>query len=48
MSISPWSGARVLQRLLCSKYYNVLKRENRFTLGLNSAKITDYIEKRFK
>ncbi len=39
-------GAHVYlpQRLPCFKYYNVLKQENRFTLGLDTAKITDYIE----
>ncbi len=29
------------QRLLCLKYYDVLKEESRFTLGLNAAKNTD-------
>ncbi len=29
-------------------YYNVLKWENRFTLGLDTAKITNVIEKYFK
>ncbi len=48
MSISPrppGSGAQELQRLTCLKYYNVLKWESRFTLGLNAAKNTDYIKK---
>ncbi len=36
---------RVFQRLICSKYYNVLKQESRFTLRLNAAKNTDYIKK---
>ncbi len=43
------SGATGLQKFPCfKKYYNVPKWENRFTLGLNATKITDYIEKRFK
>ncbi len=29
-------------------YYYVLKQENWFTLGLNTAKNTDYIKKSFK
>ncbi len=33
-----------LQRLPCFKYYNALKWETRFTLGLEAAKITDYIK----
>ncbi len=45
MSISPRSGARVLQRLPCLKYYNVPKWKNRFNWGLNAAKITDDIKK---
>ncbi len=42
-STSFTSGARVLQRLPCFKYYNVLKWNSRFTLGLDATKITDYI-----
>ncbi len=42
------SEAKVLQTLSCFKYYNVLKQEDRFTLGLDCAKHTDYIEKRFE
>ncbi len=34
------SGAGELQRLPCLEYFNVLKWENRVTLGLNPAKIT--------
>ncbi len=45
MSISPWSGARGLQRLIFLKYYNTLKWESRFTLGLNTAKNMHYIKK---
>ncbi len=30
------------------KYYNIVKWESRFTLGLDAAKITDYIKKFFK
>ncbi len=48
MCIFSRSEASGLQRLLFSKSYNVLKRESRFTLGLNAAKITDYIKKCFK
>ncbi len=44
MSISPRSGARGLQRLICLKYYNALKWEMRFALGLNAAKNSDYIK----
>ncbi len=47
MFISHRSGARSLQRLICLKYYSVLKWE-RFTLEFNTAKITDYIKKHFK
>ncbi len=35
-------------RLTCLKYYNEMKWESRFTLGLNAAKNTDYIKKHFK
>ncbi len=45
MSTSPGSGARGLQRLICLKYYDVLKLEIRSTLGLNAAKNTDYMKK---
>ncbi len=45
MSILPRSGARRLQRLSSLKYYNTLKWENRFTLGLDTAKNTHYIKK---
>ncbi len=48
MYISPRSGAMGLQRLPCSKYYNVLKWESRFTLGHNAAKNMDYMKKCFK
>ncbi len=48
MSTSTRKGAKGLQILLFFKYYNVLKWENRFTLELDAAKITDYIEKCFK
>ncbi len=40
-----YPGVKGLQRLPCLKYYNVLKRESRFTLGLNAAKNTDYRKK---
>ncbi len=48
MSISPHSGARWIQRLPCLKYFNVLKRKNRLTLGLNAAKNNDYMKKSLK
>ncbi len=48
MSISPRSGAWRLQRLICLKYYNVLKKESKFTLRLNAAESTDYIKKFLK
>ncbi len=51
MFISPGSGTGWLEApkmALCLKYYNVLKWENRTTLGLNATKITDYNKKRFK
>ncbi len=47
MSTSSRSGARGLKRLPSLKYYNVLKWEIKFTLGLNADKITDYIKKLF-
>ncbi len=43
MSISPGSEAMELQRLPWLKYYTVLKGKSRFTLVLNDAKNTDYI-----
>ncbi len=48
MSISPGSEASELQRLTCLRYYNVQQWENKFTLGLDAAKINNYIEKGFK
>ncbi len=45
MSISPQSGARWLERLICLKYYFVLKRQNIFNLGLNPVKNTHQIRK---
>ncbi len=38
MSIFPRSGARWLEKLPSLKYYNVLKWESGFTLGLIAAK----------
>ncbi len=35
MCSPPLSGARVLEKLMCLKYYNVLKSENRLTSELN-------------
>ncbi len=43
MSISPKSIARGVQRLICMKYYNVLKWESRFTFEFNTAKNTNNI-----
>ncbi len=48
MSISPRSGGRGLRRLPSLKYYNVQKQQNWFTLVLEAAKNTGYIQKRFK
>ncbi len=48
MSVSPRSGAKGLQRLPSWKYYYVQKRENRFTLGLDTVKTTQYIQNCFK
>ncbi len=48
MSISPRSGAMGLEKLICFKYYIVLKWKNRFTLGLNVANNKHYIQKCFK
>ncbi len=48
MSTFSKSGARDLQRLICLKYYNVLKLQSGFTLGLNAAKNIDYIKNCFK
>ncbi len=48
MSIFHRSGVRGLQRLPTLKYYNVLKQESRFTVGLNAAKNRHYIKKCFK
>ncbi len=45
MSISPRSGARGLERLVCFKDYIVPRRESRFIFRLNAAEITDYIKK---
>ncbi len=47
MSISPRSGTRGLQRLICLKYYNVLKWESGSILGRNAAKIANYNRKLF-
>ncbi len=37
------SGARVLERLICFKYYTVLKWKSRFILGLNAVEIANYM-----
>ncbi len=39
MSISPRGGAREVQRLPHFIYYNVLKQESKFILGLHDGKI---------
>ncbi len=46
--ISTRSGARGDPKIDLFKYYNVLQWESRFTLGLNTAKNTDYMKKCFK
>ncbi len=46
MSISSRGGAKGLERLPCFQY-NVLKWDSAFALGLNAAKMTDKIKKRF-
>ncbi len=48
MSISPWSGARGLQRLASLKYYYVQKWQFIFNLGINAAKHTHHMKKSFK
>ncbi len=48
MSISSWSEARAIERLIYLKYYFLLKRQNTFNLGLNAAKNTHQIKKKFK
>ncbi len=45
MPIFHRSGAKGLQRLICFKYFIVLKWESRCTLGVDAAEITDYIKK---
>ncbi len=45
MSICLQSGAKGLQRLICFKYYSVLKWESWFSLGLDAAKNTHYMRK---
>ncbi len=48
ISVSPGSRDRGFQRLICLKYYNVLKLKSRFAVELNAAKNTDYIKIYFK
>ncbi len=48
MPISIRNGAMGLQRLICLRYYNVLKWEIRFTLGLNADKNADYKKNSFE
>ncbi len=48
MSISPRRGDKGLQKLICLKYFNVLKWKSRCTVGLNAAENTNYIKKYFK
>ncbi len=47
MSIYPRSGARELQKLPSSKYYNVQKRESWFALGFDAAKNTHSVSPDF-
>ncbi len=46
MSVFSWSWVRELVRSACSKYYNVGKGGNRWTLGFNTAGNTDYMKKK--
>ncbi len=48
MSISPWSGARGLERLASSNYYSEGKQKITFNLGLNAAKNTHGIKKKLQ
>ncbi len=48
MSVTHQSEARGLERLMWLKYYNVQKWQITFTLGLNAAKNTTYMEKSIK
>ncbi len=48
MSIVSRSGVKVLERLSCLKYHNVLKWENRLTLGFTAAKNTNYMKNTLK
>ncbi len=45
MSVSPQSGTKEFERLPCLKYDNILKQENRLTLGLNTVQNIDYYKK---
>ncbi len=44
----PLEWKKGLERLIWLKYYDVQKRQITFTLGLDVAKNTDYMEERFK
>ncbi len=48
MSICPQSGATGLERLMQLKYYVALKWQITINLGLDAAKNTQCIKKRFK
>ncbi len=48
MCTSFQSGAKGLQRLICFKYYIVLKWKSKFSLELNAAKNSQYMRKGFK
>ncbi len=48
MSIALRSGARGLKRWVWLKYYDVQKWQITFSLGLNAAKNTDYMEESFE
>ncbi len=43
--LSPPVWGKGARKIACLKYYNVLKRENRLTVGLNVAKNDDYMKK---
>ncbi len=46
ISISLRSGTKGLEKLICLKYYCVLKLESRCNLGLNTAKHVEDIKKK--
>ncbi len=48
MSITPRSGATRLERLICFKYYIILKWKSKFTSEFNATKNKHFIKKCFK